>query len=411
MKPESRRQFIKRLVVRGDALSQKSDQTLVCIFLRGGADTLNMFVPYADDRYYRVRPTIGIPPPKSGKGSESALKLDDFYAFHPKLKSLIPAYKEGRMSIVQAVGTDNPTGSHFESQDQIEHGDAFRKTAGGGWLARYLRVRLGNDLTPLSAVSIGTTIPESLRGAPGASALLSIDDIRINAPREKPELVARALSQLYGAEIGLLSGPGMDTLNLLKRVEKLRGVAYKPRSGAEYPENQFGKSLKEIARLVKAGVGLEVACVDLDGWDTHFIQGGASGLQAELIETLASGLAAFDTDLLRDRSKVTTLVITEFGRRTYENGSLGTDHGRGFAAMVLGEGLAGGKFIGKWPGLDEEKWVIGPSGLDVIYDYRSVLSEILIGRMGLRDVIDVFPQFQPQEVGIVHNTKIGMKVD
>lgn len=407
MKSETRRQFIRRLALRGDSASAKCDQTLVCIFLRGGADTLNMFVPYADDRYYNVRPTIGIPHPKSGKGDESAIKLDDFYAFHPKLKSLLPAFNDGRLSIIQAVGTDNPTGSHFESQDQMEHGDAYLKNSGGGWLARYLRARLGDDLSPLSAVSIGTAIPESLRGAPGASALLSIDDICINAPREKPEAVARALSQLYSADVGLMSDAGMDTLNLLKRVEKLRGIEYKPSTGANYPENSFGKSLKEIARLVKAEVGLEVACVDLDGWDTHFIQGGATGIQAELIETLGLGLAAFDADLSKNRTKITTLVITEFGRRTYENGSLGTDHGRGFAAMVMGDGICGGKFIGKWPGLDEEKWVLGPSGLDVIYDYRSVLSEILIKRMGIRQIADVFPHFQPQDVGIVHSSRIS----
>jgi uncharacterized protein (DUF1501 family) len=400
MPAQTRRQFLQRLALRSDTLSGASDKTLVCIFLRGGADTLNMFIPYADDNYYKIRPTISISHPKSGKGEGSSIKLDDFYSLHPKLAAILPIYKEGRMAVVQAVGTDNPTGSHFETQDQMEHGDAFRRTSGGGWLARYLRARFGNNLTPLSAVSIGPILPESLRGAPGASAISSIDEIRIKAPCENPAVVAKALTDLYSADVGLLSLPGLDTLRLLKRVEALRAVEYKPSRGAFYPESGFARGLREVARLIKADVGLEVACIDLDGWDTHFVQGGVDGLQAGLIETLSEGLAAFDTDLSDRRKQVTTLVITEFGRRTYENGSLGTDHGRGFAAMILGEGVRGGQILGHYPGLNEEKWVLGPAGLEVLLDYRSVLSEVLTKRMGLKNSGDVFPGFQPQRIGI-----------
>ncbi len=401
MPAQTRRQFLQQLALRSEKLSATSDKTLVCIFLRGGADTLNMFIPYADDTYYKIRPTISIPHPKSSKGSDSSIKLDDFYSLHPKLSALLPIYKEGRLAVVQAVGTDNPTGSHFETQDQMEHGDAFKKTAGGGWLARYLRARFGNNLTPLSAVSIGPILPESLRGAPGASAISSIDEIAINAPCENPAVVAKALTDLYNADVGLLSAPGLDTLRLLKRVERLRAVEYKPSMGAMYPDSGFARGLREIARLVKADVGLEVACIDLDGWDTHFIQGSVSGLQAGLIETLSEGLAAFDIDLSSRRKQVTTLVITEFGRRTYENGSLGTDHGRGFAAMIFGDGVCGGQILGRYPGLNEAKWVLGPAGLEVLFDYRSVLSEVLTRKMGLHSSQDVFPGFHPQKIGII----------
>ncbi|MBA3994330.1 MAG: hypothetical protein C0469_12450 [Cyanobacteria bacterium DS2.3.42] len=401
MPAQTRRQFLQRLALRSETLSGASDSTLVCVFLRGGADTLNMFIPYADDTYYKIRPTISIPHPKSGKGSDSSVKLDDFYSLHPKMSAILPVYKEGRLAVVQAVGTDNPTGSHFETQDQMDHGDAFKKTAGGGWLARYLRARFGNNLTPLSAVSIGPILPESLRGAPGASAISSIDEIRIKAPCENPAVVAKVLTDLYNADVGLLSAPGLDTLHLLKRVESLRAIEYKPSQGASYPDSGFARGLREIARLIKADVGLEVACIDLDGWDTHFIQGSVSGLQAGLIETLSDSLAAFDTDLSSRRKQVTTLVITEFGRRSYENGSLGTDHGRGFAAMILGDGVRGGQILGHYPGLNEAKWVLGPAGLEVMFDYRSVLSEVLTKRMALQNSQDVFPGFQPQKIGIV----------
>jgi len=166
--------------------------------------------------------------------------------------------------------------------------------------------------------------------------------------------------------------------------------------------------LKEVSRLVKASVGLEVACLDLGGWDTHFFQGGSSGQQAELIGQLASGLAAFDADLTNYRDRVTTLVMTEFGRRVYENGSLGTDHGRGFAMLAMGQGINGGKVHGKWPGLAEEETpgsstlsLAGPSGLKVLFDYRSVLAEVLSNTLGSRDVNQVFPNFHPEPVGLV----------
>lgn len=312
---------------------------------------------------------------------------------------------------MQAVGTDNPTGSHFEAQDQMEHGEAYGRIVGGGWLGRYLRARSGESTAfaaPLAAVAIGSTIPESLRGAPTASAMESIDELQIKPPLGDTAVVSSVLSALYEAEIGVLSQPGKTTLDLLKRVETLRGTEYKPEGGAVYLDDSFSRGLREVARLIKAGVGLEVACLDLGGWDTHFFQGGSSGLQAELIGQLASGLAAFDADLIGYRDRVTTLVMTEFGRRIYENSSLGTDHGRGFAMFGLGHGINGGKVHGKWPGVAEEETpgpnnlsIPGPSGLKVLFDYRSVLSEVLTNVLGHRDLNQVFPNFHPEPVGLV----------
>jgi uncharacterized protein (DUF1501 family) len=319
---------------------------------------------------------------------------------------LLPAFTEGRLGIVQAVGTDNPTGSHFEAQDQMEHGESYGRTIGGGWLGRYLRTR--SDLTPLSAVTIGSTIPESLRGAPTASAIESIEEVQIKTPSGNTAAVWSVLSGLYGAEVGMVGQAGKATLDLLRRVDSLRGATYTPENGASYLDDDFSHGLKEIARLIKAHVGLEVACLDLGGWDTHFFQGSTSGLQADLIRQLAGGLAAFDKDLCASRDRVTTLVITEFGRRTYENSSLGTDHGRGFALLALGGLVNGGKVHGRWPGLVEEFSSqtdsvnpVGPSGLKVLIDYRSVLAEVLTKFLGQRDVNHVFPNFQSSAVGIV----------
>ncbi len=401
MSRTTRREFFQHALLGGEAIAPvRAERTLVCVFLRGAADTLNMVIPYGDDQYYKLRPTLSIKAPSPDLATnDAAIRLDDFYAVHPKLRPLVPIFKEGRLGIVQAVGTDNPTGSHFEAQDQMEHGEAYGRTIGGGWLGRYMRTRTGTQQTPLSAVAIGPTIPESLRGAPSASSMKTLDEVQIKMSSGDPQAVSAAMSEMYGAEVGVLSQPGKTTLDLLKRVEKLRGVEYKPDGNAVYAEDDFAQGLKEVARMVKANVGLEIVCLDLGGWDTHFFQGGASGQQAELMNQLALGLAAFDTDLAGMRERVTTLVMTEFGRRVYENGSLGTDHGRGFALMAMGHGIAGGKVHGKWPGLSEDD-IPGPGGLTVQYDYRSVLSEVLAGVLGHRNLDKVFPDFDPVRVGL-----------
>jgi uncharacterized protein (DUF1501 family) len=400
MDPTStRRGFLRQLVFSQRATVESTGATtLVCIFLRGGADTLNMLVPCGDDDYYRNRPTLSIARP--GKAKDSAIRLDDFYGFHPKMAPLESIYKDGRLGIAQAVGSDNPTGSHFEAQDQIEHGESYGNNLGGGWLGRHLRSRATSNDSPLAGIAIGASMPESLRGAPGASALRSLDDMQLPIASGNPEAISRALSKMYEAEVGIIGRQGKETLNLLHRVEQLRGKPYAPAAGAQYPNDEFGAGLREIARIVKANLGLEVACIDLGGWDTHFFQGTSNGLQAGNIDSLSQGLAAFDADLKGYRDRVTTIAMTEFGRRLYENGSAGTDHGRGFAFFAMGEKINGGKIHGQWPGLKEEPSLPGPGGMEVTIDYRSALSEILVGGIGNVKIDEVFPGFQPQPVGI-----------
>jgi uncharacterized protein (DUF1501 family) len=405
MPPLTRRGLLRRLVFgQAPVVEDPGGKTLVCVFLRGGADTLNLVVPYGDDGYYRNRPTLSIRHPSKG-GDEAVIKLDDFYGLHPKLKPLHAAFAEGRLGIVQAVGSDNPTGSHFEAQDQIEHGESYGHSLGGGWLGRHLRTRASGSAagdSPLSAVAIGPTIPEALRGAPAASAFESVDEIQVpSSGSGGPAAVSKALAAMYAAEVGVLGQQGRETLELLTKVEALRGKPYVPAAGVDYPADAFGKGLREVARLIKANVGLEVACVDLDGWDTHFFQGTTGGLLGGLADSLARGVAAFDADLAQYRDRVTTVVLTEFGRRLYENGSAGTDHGRGFALMALGHAVNGGRVHGDWPGFEEDLLFPGPGGLKHAVDYRSVLTEILAGAMGSRATDKVFPNFTPQRVGLV----------
>jgi uncharacterized protein (DUF1501 family) len=395
----SRRSFLRKMLLASES-EAITDHTLICVFLRGGADTLNMLVPYGDDDYYKARPTIAIGTPNKSR-STSVLAIDSFYGLHPKMAALLKPYQDGRLAFVQGVGSDNVSGSHFDAQDQLEHGEAYGKTIGGGWLGRYLKTRTGHQQSALSAVSIGTSVPESLKGAPIATCLASLEETCLKVPASELQQVVQALSHLYGAEIGLLASAGKDALKLNSRLEKLKEKSTSSATHDGYPQTDFGKGLIELARLIKAGVGLEIATIDLGGWDTHFFQGADEGIHAANIFELSNGLAAFDKDLSAYQHKVTTVVITEFGRRPYENGSQGTDHGRAFSAFALGDGIAGGKVYGRWPGISHEPVdVFGPGGLKLVYDYRSLFSELLHGCLQAPRLDKVFPDFTSAEIGL-----------
>lgn len=377
--------------------------TLICVFLRGGADTMNLVVPYADDSYYKARPSLAIKRPGSGTGA--ALKLDDHFALHPALAPLEACYKEGRLGMVNAVAVDNTSGSHFECQDQMEHGDSMQgPAAGGGWLGRFLRTRVTHSGGALSAVAIGTKLPESLRGAPSVSVLEKLEDIAIRSAKDKssPDKVVAALRSLYGADVSLLGERGRQTLDLFEKVAALSGESKTSTSGVEYPKHRFGDGLREIARLVRAKVGLEVVCIDLDGWDTHFLQGTTDGAHARNAAVLAQGLAALEADLREQRKDYTVMITTEFGRRIYENASAGTDHGRGFTFMALGDRVRGGRVLGPWPLMKEDETLpIGPGGVQMGFDYRSVFADVLRGAMGVSDPARVFPGFKAEPVGLM----------
>jgi uncharacterized protein (DUF1501 family) len=405
----TRRAILSQLILGTAPLIEEAGKhTLVCVFLRGGADTLNLVVPYADDAYHKARPSIGLKSPLAGSIEASrAIKLDDHYALHPALAPLKQRFVEGRLAIVQGVGTDNVSGSHFECQDQVEQGRSMMAPpAGGGWLGRYLQTRANQNTGPLSAVAIGKALPESLRSAPAVSVIQSLEDIGLQTSSGKAEAAAQALASLYGADVTLLGSHGRETLQLLDRVRALQSGSRTAASGIEYPKDDFGKGLREVARLIKARVGLEVACLDLGGWDTHFIQGAAEGFLSQRAKVLADGLAAFDQDLAAHRQNFTVIVMTEFGRRIYENSSLGTDHGRAFATMILSQKIKGGRILGRWPCVVEEGLTVqgtpgGPGGLQQEYDFRSVFSEVLRGSMGVADTRQVFPDFTAEKVGLL----------
>lgn len=371
------------------------DRLLVVVFLRGGADALNLVAPYGDDEYARARPTLSFAAPTNSKRprGERALELDGFFGLNPALGGLAPAFAEGRLAIVHAVGSGDETRSHFEAMSTMERGlKSQTGPASSGWLARHLGGSPGSG-SPLRAVSISRVMPDSLMGATHATAMQSVDELRLVSPELDP-----ALAKLYSGSDDAVSAAGRETLQVLRALRKLDPTADRAKTG--YPESPLGKALRDVAFLAKQDLGMEVACVESNGWDSHVAQGLASGWVWEFAKDLGDSLAAFEKDLGGEMSRVTVVVQSEFGRRVAENSGFGTDHGRGGAMLLLGGGVRGGKVFAKWPGLEASR-LDGAGDLAVTTDYRDVLAEILAKRMGDERTQELFPGLRPSPPGIV----------
>jgi len=362
-------------------------RTLVVIFLRGAADGLTLVAPVADDNYHKFRPRLAVE-------KEDAVPLDGTFGLHPNLRALEAAWKEGDLAIMHGAGGESDTRSHFEAQDLMEHGGPVA----GGWLGRFLRTR-GPSQSPLAAVAISPTLPESLSGAPSAAAVESLRDFGITPGRKgaRKEDFARELARLYATEKDALRTAADNTFEALKRIEAIDTNAT-PANGAVYdPKFPFGQGLRQLAQLIRADVGLDAASIDLGGWDTHFTQ--LTTIEPLMLQ-LASGLASFRRDLGPRMATTTVVVMTEFGRRVAENSAFGTDHGRGGAMFVMGGGVKGGRVLGGWPGLKPEM-LEGPGDLPVWNNYRNVLAPVLTQHgADAGSLAQIFPDFALQPVGL-----------
>ena len=358
---------------------------LICIFQRGGADGLNMVVPHGDQDYYAHRSSLAIGQPGSDGG---ALDLDGFFGLHPALDGLKEIWDSQQLALVHACGSPDPTHSHFDAMDYMERGTPGQKSLATGWLGRHLGTTQQADDSPFRAIGFGALLQASLRGG-AATALTSLEAFKLQtrAP-ELPKILA-AHGQLYRGS-GMLVGSGQQTLAALSIVEQLNPGQYRPSDGARYPDSPYGSALMQIAQLIKADVGLQVACADIGDWDTHVNQGGAEGEMAANLKEFGDGLRALYTDLSATLNRVTIVTMSEFGRRAAENGGGGTDHGHGNAMFVLGGHVLGGKVYGQWPGLHAEQ-LYGPGDLQVTTDFRDVLGEIVAKRLDNRELGELFP--------------------
>jgi len=371
--------------------------TLVVIFLRGAADVLNMVVPHGEDAYYQLRPTLGIPRPddSSTKKEERTVDLDGFFGLHPNMQSLLEAWQSEQLAIIHACGAPDESRSHFKAMELMERGVDDERGPASGWIGRHLATLNTGNSSPLRAVGMGTRPQRSLSGSVPVSALRSIADFHLGGDPRALQQMRTALNTVYENDI-----MGQDTLSMMDTLETLDPLTYTASRNAKYPDTEFGLALKQTAMLIKAEVGLEVSAIDVGGWDTHFAQGSTNGLMPNLMKDLADGLAAFHADMYDHMQQLTTVTMSEFGRRASENGSLGTDHGHGSMMMVLGGNVSGGKVHGEWLGLREGQ-LIGPGDLAVTTDYRDVLGEVITKRLNNPAVNEIFPGYEPKLRGIL----------
>lgn len=388
--PEGDRKRNALITVPGDVL--------VVIFQRGGMDGLNVVIPFGEgSSYYDKRPTLAIPEPNGT--DESVIDLNGFFGLHPSLRPLKDVFDAGQLAVIHAAGSPDPSRSHFDAMEYMERGIPGDKLTGTGWICRHLKTTAWQNDSAFRAIGMGAMLPGSLRGQMSALALKSIADFHLAGRDDQIAAIQQTLASLYGIQApdNPLSTQAANVFSTFEALTKLSAADYQPANGASYPDGEFGMGLKQVAQLIKAGVGLEVACVDIGGWDTHEEQGDLYGAFPSLLSELAQGIAAFNSDLGDLMGGVTLVTMSEFGRRLEENASRGTDHGHGNCMFVMGGGVNGGVYA-NWPGLKAEN--LDDGDLAITMDYRDVLSEIVTGRLMNTAIDQIFPGYTPTLPGI-----------
>ncbi len=364
---------------------------LVTIFQRGAVDGLNMVVPHGEDEYYNLRRSIAIAKPKETDG---AIDLDGFFGLHPALKPLEKFWQSKQLAVVHSVGSPDNSRSHFDAQDYMESGTPGVKSTRDGWLNRVLQETKTPTDSPFRAVSLTQQLPRSLYGRAPSVAMSNLADFAINAGIYT-QSVQGGFEGIYQQNADSLSTTGKETFEAVNFLKQANPAQYKPENGAVYPNNPFGNSLRQIAQLIKANVGLEIAFTDTPGlnWDTHANEGGARGQIANLLGNFGQAIAAFATDLGKQMDDVVLLTMSEFGRTAKENGTRGTDHGHANSMLVLGSSIKGGKVYGDWKGLKNENLYEGRD-LAVTTDFRDVFGEIAQKHLGNKNLGQLFPGYQ-----------------
>ena len=382
--------FAPTFLARTVALGAERQKVLITIFQRGAVDGLNMIVPFGERDYYASRPTLAIPRP--GSDADAAIDLNGFFALHPRLAPLKGAWDAGQLAIVHACGSPDDTRSHFDAQDYMETATPGVKSTPDGWLNRYLHAKEHQAATPFRAVALAPQLPRALQGKASALAIGQIGQFGIRAG-QATDMVQSSFEAEYAAAANkVLQTTAREAFDAIRMLKKVDPAQYTPANGAEYPRSPFGQALQQIAQLVKADVGLEVAFAESGNWDHHANEGAAVGILANRLDDLARGIAALTRDLGDRMQDVVVMTMSEFGRTVAENGARGTDHGHGNAMMILGGAVRGGKVYGKWPGLAREQRYEGRD-LAITTDFRSVFNEVVRGHLGLRDTSHVFPRF------------------
>lgn len=381
--------FLERVVL-SNPLTGAKRKTLIAIFQRGAVDGLNMVVPFGESNYYSLRPSISIPKPESGN-IDAALNLDGFFGLHPSMTPFKPLWDSKRLAIVHAAGSPDNTRSHFDAQDYMESATPGVKSTSDGWLNRYLQSKKDPERSLFRAVSMTKQMPRVLQGRAPAVAMSSISEFQIRAGKSSANM-QNGFEAIYARENDSLAGMGRETFEAVNFLKKANPAQYQPENGAVYPRNPFGNSLLQIAQLIKAGVGLEVAFTDIGGWDTHVNQGNSRGQLGNLLQQFSAGIAALYQDLGQRMDDVIILTMSEFGRTVRENGNRGTDHGHANAMFVMGNSVRGGKVYGQWPGLKNDQ-LYEARDLALTTDFRDVFGEIAMRHLGSKEAKSIFPGY------------------
>ena len=388
--------FLTRSLEAQTLAARSQGKVLVAIFQRGAVDGLNMVVPYREKNYYRLRPDIGIK-------EEQVIVLDERFGLHPALKGLKPLWDGGHLAAVHACGSPDPTRSHFDAQDFMESGTPGDRATTTGWLNRALTAQDGaaHDLhhSALRAVAMGAELPLTMAGPVPAVAIRNIARFDVGGPSVGGQAMSGDFRAMYDDSSNtLLHGTAQDAFAAVRALKGIDPGQYTPVRGAKYPDTAFGRSMKQIAQLVKANLGVEAAFADIGGWDTHQHQGGAEGQLAGRLRDFGDGLNAFWTDMGDSAENVVVVTMSEFGRTVHQNGTLGTDHGHANVMFMLGGPVQGGKVYGRWPGLDDHQ-LYQNRDLAITTDFRQVLGEATYHTLGAGNLSQVFPgmNLQPSQ--------------
>ncbi|MGA3211195.1 MAG: DUF1501 domain-containing protein [Terriglobales bacterium] len=385
--------FLSRAVY-GAQTSTDSRKRLVVIFQRGAADGLNIVVPHGEAAYYQMRPSIAI-------AQQNVIDLDGFFGLHPSMTAFKPIWEQRHLAIVHAAGSPDPTRSHFDAQDFMESGTPGYKGTDDGWMNRALRVSpasngarqpVGADQeSPFRAVAMGTSLPRILAGSAPAVALNNINDFGVNGRNSSGQPLAGTFEAMYAQSVdSVLHGTGQETFDAVKMLKAADPGRYTPAPGAIYPRGRLGDSLRQLAQLMKADLGVQAAFADLGGWDHHVNE--APQLDNVLRE-FSQAIAAFWYDLADLGDDTVIVTMSEFGRTARENGNRGTDHGHANCMFVLGGPVRGGRVYGRWPGLAQNQLYEGRD-LALTTDFRTVLGEAVTRQLGAPKLNTVFPNFQ-----------------
>ena len=386
--------FLTRAVY-GATESGTRNKRLVVIFQRGAADGLNIVVPHGEPAYYAMRPSINIP-------RKALIDLDGFFGLHPSMSAFQPLWNQRHLAIVHAAGSPDPTRSHFDAQDFMESGTPGLKATEDGWLNRALHflpqhsVPEPADKSAFRAIALGPSLPRILSGSEPAVALNNINDFGVGGRNPNAAPIANTFEAMYANSVdAVLHGTGQETFEAVKMLKSADPSKYKPAVGADYPRGRFADSLKQLAQLIKANMGVQVAFADIGGWDHHVNEGNTQGQIANILREFSQSLAAFMTDLGNLAEDTVVVTMSEFGRTVRENGNRGTDHGHANVVFVMGGPVKGGKVYGRWPGLDPSQLYDGRD-LALTTDFRRVLGEGVYQHLGNKALDQVFPGFDNQ---------------